>query len=76
MRRTSLDAALAVVRTDKGQALSERIDGVLARCAEREQGLLAARMAEEERDTRRTATAAALAEPLSLLSAAFGISFF
>jgi signal transduction histidine kinase len=72
LRRTSLDAALRIVRTDLGQRLTEEFEALATRFVDAEQALLAARVAEEERSARLTATAAAVTGLLSLLSALLG----
>jgi signal transduction histidine kinase len=72
LRRTSLDAALRIVRTDVGQRLTEEFEALATRFVDAEQALLAARVAEEERSARLTATAAAVTGLLSLMSALLG----
>jgi signal transduction histidine kinase len=73
LREQGLEAALPVVRTDVGQALTERIDAVLADFAAAEQSLLTQRVEAEERIARRTTAAAGIAGLLSLLSAMLGV---
>jgi signal transduction histidine kinase len=73
LRRTDPAAALRVVRTDRGQALTERFEAIATSFVDAEQALLAERVADEERRARRTATAAALTGLLALLSALLGV---
>jgi signal transduction histidine kinase len=73
LRQQGLEPALRVVRTDVGQALTERIDSVLADFAVAEQSLLVQRVEAEERIARRTTAAAGITGLLSLLSAILGV---
>jgi signal transduction histidine kinase len=73
LRERGLEPALRVVRTDVGQALTERIDAVLADFAAAEQALLVQRVEAEERIARRTTAAAGICGLLSILSALLGV---
>jgi len=75
LRRIGLEPALRVVRTDRGQALTERIDAVMEAFVETERRFLAERVAAEERNARITAGASAATGLLSLLSALLGVYF-
>jgi signal transduction histidine kinase len=73
LRGQGLEPALKVVRTDRGQALTERIDALIEDFNEAEQALLAERVEDEEENARQTATAAATTGLLALLSAVLGV---
>jgi signal transduction histidine kinase len=73
LRGRDPEGALRVVRTDRGQALTEAFETLAAEFAATEQRLLSERVLEEERQARLTATAAAVTGLLALLSALTGV---
>ncbi|HEV7265607.1 MAG TPA: CHASE3 domain-containing protein [Falsiroseomonas sp.] len=72
LRERSFEEALAVVRTDEGQRLSEEIRGVLAEFDAAERELLAERTTAQERQAEATTALAVASGGLALLAAVLG----
>lgn len=74
LRAQSLEAALQVVRDDRGQLLMEQIDAAVRDLRARGAVLADERIAREQRDAAWTATAATLTGGLALVSAISGLA--
>ena len=73
LRALNLDAALQVVRSDRGQDLMEQIDATMRSIRDRGTELVARNSARERQDTAWSTIAAGLTGGLALISAVLGV---